>query len=376
MASDTILMNDFARQWQVIGADCMKAVERVGQSGWYVLGREVSAFETQLAEFCGVRHAVGCANGLDAIEIALRAMGLQRGQKVLTTPLSAFATTLAIHRAGGEPVFVDIDSSGNLDLDLAEKALVADRNIRFIVPVHLFGHSVDLDRLQTLRDRFDLQVVEDAAQAIGASFKGRAVGSVGQAATLSFYPTKNLGALGDGGALLTNDSELARRFLNLRDYGQSAKYVHDALGLNSRLDELHAAVLNQAMLPRLATWLQRRVEVAAQYVSGIQNERVTVVTPVDGSSSSWHLFPLRVRNGLRDALISHLKAQNIQSGIHYPMIIPDQVAMAQCPQYRQEGILGMARAFASEEVSLPIHPFLSDAEVNRVILAVNSWNPL
>lgn len=376
MASETILMNDFARQWQVIGADCMKAVERVGESGWYVLGREVSAFETQLAEFCGERHAVGCANGLDAIEIALRAMGLQRGQKVLTTPLSAFATTLAIHRAGGEPVFVDIDSSGNLDLDLAEKALVADRDIRFIVPVHLFGHSVDLDRLQTLRDRFDLQVVEDAAQAIGASFKGRAVGSVGQAATLSFYPTKNLGALGDGGALLTNDSELARRFLNLRDYGQSTKYVHDTLGLNSRLDELHAAVLNQAMLPRLATWLQRRVEVAAQYVSGIQNDRVTVVTPVNGSSSSWHLFPLRVRNGLRDALISHLKAQNIQSGIHYPMIIPDQVAMSQSPQFRQEGILGMARAFASDEVSLPIHPFLSDAEVDRVILAVNTWNPL
>lgn len=376
MASDTILMNDFTRQWQVIGADCMKAVERVGQSGWYVLGREVSAFETQLAEFCGVQHAVACANGLDAIEIALRAMGLQRGQKVLTTPLSAFATTLAILRAGGEPVFVDIDRSGNLDLDEAEKALVADRDIRFIVPVHLFGHSVDLDRLEALRDRFDLQVVEDAAQAIGASFKGRAVGSVGQAATLSFYPTKNLGALGDGGALLTNDPELARRFLNLRDYGQSAKYVHDALGLNSRLDELHAAVLTHAMLPRLATWLQRRVEVASRYVSGIENERVAVVTPVDGSSSSWHLFPLRVRNGLRDALISHLKAQNIQSGIHYPMIIPDQVAMSQSPQFRQEGILGMARAFASDEVSLPIHPFLSDAEVDRVILAVNAWNPL
>ena len=227
MALDPILMNDFSRQWQEIGADCMSAVERVGRSGWYVLGREVSTFETQLAAFCGVKHAVACANGLDAIEIALRAMGLQQGQKVLTTPLSAFATTLAIHRAGGEPVFVDVDHSGNLDLGEAEKALAADRDIRFMVPVHLFGHAVDLDRLEALRDRFDLQIVEDAAQAIGASFKGRVVGSVGQAATLSFYPTKNLGALGDGGALLTNDPELASRFLNLRDYGQTAKYVHD-----------------------------------------------------------------------------------------------------------------------------------------------------
>jgi dTDP-4-amino-4,6-dideoxygalactose transaminase len=376
MTLNPILMNDFSRQWQEIGADCMSAVERVGRSGWYVLGREVSTFENQLAEFCGVKHAVACANGLDAIEIALSSMGLQRGQKVLTTPLSAFATTLAIHRAGGEPVFVDVDQSGNLDLDEAEKVLDADRDIRFMVPVHLFGHAIDLDRLEALRDRFGLKVVEDAAQAIGASFKGRGIGSVGQAATLSFYPTKNLGALGDGGALLTNDPQLASRFLHLRDYGQSAKYVHDAMGMNSRLDELHAAVLSQAMLPRLATWLKRRVEVAAHYVARIQNERVAVVAPVDGSSSSWHLFPIRVLSGQREALISHLKAQSIQSGIHYPMIIPDQAALSHIPQFRKQGILSVSKAMASDEVSLPIHPFLSDAEVDRVVSAVNSWSPL
>ena len=376
MALENILMNDFSRQWLDIGADCLTAVERVGQSGWYVLGREVSAFETQLAGFCGVKHAVACANGLDAIEIALRAMELRQGEKVLTTPLSAFATSLAIHRAGGEPVFVDVDQTGNLDLDEAEKALAADRSIRFMVPVHLFGHALDLDRLEALRDRFGLRVVEDAAQAIGASFKGRPIGSVGRAATLSFYPTKNLGALGDGGALLTNDDELAKRFLNLRDYGQSAKYVHDVLGMNSRLDELHAAVLAQAMLPRLATWLQRRVEVAARYVAGLKNERVAVVTPLEGASSAWHLFPLRVLSGQREALIGHLKAHNIQCGIHYPMIIPDQTALSHIPQFRNEGILSLARSFASDEISLPIHPFLSDAEVDRVILAVNSWSAL
>jgi dTDP-3-amino-3,4,6-trideoxy-alpha-D-glucose transaminase len=373
MNSSTVSMNDFPRQWQAIGADCMSAVERVGKSGWYVLGREVEAFEAELAEFCGTRFSVACANGLDAIEIALRAMGMLPGQKVLTTPLSAFATTLAIHRAGGEPVFVDVDRSGNIDFDEAERVLAADRGIRFMVPVHLFGHCLDLDRLEALRNRFDLHVVEDSAQAIGASFRGRGVGAVGQAATLSFYPTKNLGALGDGGALLTNDPELAKRFQNLRDYGQSSKYVHDALGLNSRLDELHAAILRQAMLPRLAAWLQRRIEIANRYTSSLDNARVDVVGPVDGASSCWHLFPVLVRDGGRDSLMAHLKEKNIQSGIHYPMIIPDQRAMAHTTQYRQEHAFSVARSFSTGEVSLPINPFMSDEEVDRVISAVNAW---
>jgi dTDP-3-amino-3,4,6-trideoxy-alpha-D-glucose transaminase len=373
MKSTTVLMNNFPHQWQAIGADCINAMQRVGQSGWYVLGREVEAFEADLAKFCGVQHAVACANGLDAIEMALRAGGLQSGQKVLTTPLSAFATTLAIVRAGGEPVFVDVDRTGNIDLDAAEKLLATDRGIRFMVPVHLFGHAIDLDRLEALRDGFNLQIVEDAAQAIGASFKGRGIGAVGQATTLSFYPTKNLGALGDGGAILTNDAELAKRFQSLRDYGQSSKYVHDSLGLNSRLDEVHAAILRQAMLPRLAGWLERRLEIACRYIAGIRNERIEVVGPVDGASSGWHLFPVLVRNASRDQLMAHLKAQDIQCGIHYPIIIPDQKAIAHATQYRQQGAFTVARSFAEHEVSLPINPFMTDDEMNRVIASINSW---
>ncbi len=250
--------NDFKRQWAEIGPAAMAAVERVGASGRYILGREVEAFEGKLAKFWGVSHAVGVANGMDAIEIALRALDLQPGQRVLTTPFSAFATTLAILRAGGVPVFVDVDDNGNVDLEQCRDIFSRDRSTRFFVPVHLYGNPLDLEKLDALKQDFDLVIVEDCAQAIGAKHGGRNVGTVGQAAATSFYPTKNLGAFGDGGALLTNDPPTASRARALRNYGQSDLYLHDELGLNSRLDELHAAVLSDALLPNLERWTEAR----------------------------------------------------------------------------------------------------------------------
>lgn len=368
-----IVMNDFKKQWADLRSESLAAVERVGASGWYILGKEVQAFEAALAELSGMRHAVGCANGLDAIEIALRALGLPPGAKVLTTPLSAFATTLAIVRAGGVPVFVDVDRTGHLDLDLAEQALERHPDIRFMVPVHLFGHPVDLQRLQALRQKHGITLIEDAAQSIQAKHGGQVVGSAGQATTLSFYPTKNLGAMGDAGALLTDDAALADRFRSLRDYGQSAKYVHSAIGMNSRLDELHAAVLHSAMLPRLAGWTERRREIARRYAQGIRHDGVEVVNPSEPSLSAWHLFPVLVAPERREGFMAHLSVRQVQSGIHYPRLISDQEAMHAVPGAQVLGTLVNAHRFAASEVSLPIHPFLSDAEIEQVIEAVNAW---
>jgi dTDP-4-amino-4,6-dideoxygalactose transaminase len=369
---ETIPANPFGRLWALVGGDVLKSVERVGASGWYVLGREVETFEADFAAATEAHHAIGCASGLDAIEIALRALGLASGDAVLTTPLSAFATTLAIVRAGGVPVFVDVDDSGGMDLALAEEVLDGDSSVRFAVPVHLYGHPMDLDALGRLRDRFDLRMVEDAAQAVGARASGRAVGSVGQATAVSFYPTKNLGAFGDGGCVLTPDVLVADACRSLRDYGQSAKYVHDRIGLNSRLDEVHAAVLRTALLPRLEEWTHRRRELAERYRGGLGDAIVRWVEPAAGAESVWHLFPVRVPDGRRDELLAHLQANGVQAGIHYPGLIPEQPALAG-REHRSFGELTNARRFCDEEISLPIHPLLRDDEIDRVIDVVNGW---
>lgn len=370
MTMPPVLLNDFKRQWSEIGDDVLRAVAAVGASGWYVLGEQVQRFEADLAKFWGLPAAVGVASGLDALEIALRTLDLRCGDRVLTTPLSAFATTMAIVRLGAVPVFCDTDASGLLDLDQAEAILSDDPGIRFLLPVHLFGQSLDLDRLASLRDRFGLAIVEDCAQSIGAEWQGRATGTVGRLAATSFYPTKNLGAMGDGGALLTADPEVAARARRLRDYGQSAKYRHDEIGWNSRLDELHAAILAEAVLPHLRQWTQRRQDVAAAYTTGIHHPGVRLIRPSDGAKSCEHLYPVAVAR--REQFEAHLKSRGIATGRHYPILIPDQKALDGV-RFEQKGELPNARAIAETEVSLPIHPQLSDDEIERVIAAVNEW---
>src|ERR1051326_5567937 len=214
-----ILMNDFRKRWQETREDTLRAFEAVCESGWYITGSELKAFEEALAGFWGLEYCAGVACGQDAVEIALRALGCRSDERVLTTPLSAFATTLAIVRTGAVPVFVDTDGFGLIDLEECEYVLERDPGIRFLVPVHLYGNSVDLGRMRRLKERFDLRIVEDCAQSIAASHEGIPTGSVGQLAATSFYPTKNLGALGDGGAVLTGDEHLLRTVQSLRDYG-------------------------------------------------------------------------------------------------------------------------------------------------------------
>jgi dTDP-4-amino-4,6-dideoxygalactose transaminase len=369
--SKTVLANDFRALWEAVGDDVLEATRLVGASGWYVLGKEVEAFEQALAESWDLPHAVGMANGMDALEIALRAAGLKAGERVLTTPMSAFATTLAIVRAGGVPVFCDVDAGGQLDFDLVEQTLAADPEIKWMIPVHLYGHALDAGRMSRIMARTGLRVVEDCAQAIGARSDGQLAGTFGIAAATSFYPTKNLGAFGDGGALLTSDADLAARARQWRDYGQSAKYVHSLPGLNSRLDELQAAILRRAILPRLPGFTQCRREIARRYLSDLVHPDIAPL-PADAKSQGvWHLFPVKVE-GHRDDFMKYLKSHDIQTGIHYPGIIPDQPAMAAVP-HQCATSLERARALAGSIVSLPIHPFLTDEAVGRVIDAVNAW---
>jgi len=368
-----VLPNDFKRQWELVQGSALEAVRRVGASGRYILGQEVESFEAALARFFGMNYAVGVGNGMDALEISLRCLGLKKGDKVLTTPLSAFATTLAILRSGGSPVFVDVDELGAIDLQQCRQLLAHDSSIRFLVPVHLYGFPMDLPELARLREDFGLSIVEDCAQAIGASYAGVRVGTVGQAAATSFYPTKNLGALGDGGAVLSNDATIADKARILRDYGQSSHYNHVELGLNSRLDEIQAALLHDAFLPFLDQWTENRRSVARTYLDQINNPNIQLLRPSSEMNAICHLFPVLCAEGKRDSLLDHLRSCQVVAGIHYPRLIPDQIALAEKGLGHTAVDPVNARRFAHEELSLPIHPFLTEQEINTVIEACNEW---
>jgi dTDP-4-amino-4,6-dideoxygalactose transaminase len=364
--SKNIGSNDFSRQWASVREDAIAAVERVGQSGWLILGDEVLAFEREFAEWWGVPYAVGVASGLDALEIAMRCAGVAPGARVLTTPLTAFATTLAILRVGGEPVWCDVDATGSLDLDRVDRVLRADNSIRFLLPVHLYGHPLDPVALGQLAIDHDVVLIEDCAQSAGAERGGRPTGTLGLASGVSLYPTKNLGAMGDGGVLLTADLSVADRARSLRDYGQSSHYKHSDLGLNSRLDELHAAILRSALLPRLDTWLSRRRQIASRYLDGLASLATTLrpMTAAGGASAN-HLFPVEVLAAEPSRIRDRIKACGVAVGRHYPVICADQ------PAARGLGTavdpLATARRLAESQLSLPIHPHLTDAEVDRVI---------
>jgi len=368
---EKVLLNDFKKQWAEIGTTVVQAVEQVGASGWYILGNNVSNFEVELSKSWGLEHAIGCANGLDAIEIALRCLDIKPGDKVLTTPMSAFATTLAIIRAGGVPVFVDTDKLGLIDLDLVEKTLSQRSDIEFLLPVHLYGHCLNLDRLKEIKEKYKLKLVEDCAQSIFAKWNDTPCGSVGQYAATSFYPTKNLGCIGDGGAILCSDMELGTKAKKFRDYGQSSKYNHQYLGLNSRLDELQAAILLEANLPNMKRWTSRRKEIAIIYLNSIKNPHLTIHRNDLNSDSVWHLFPIFCEN--RDKFQTYLRDNLIESGIHYPDVIYNQRAL----ENTEFEVIGTkcsnAERVSKTELSIPIHPYLTEQEVNKIVEVCNNW---
>ncbi len=351
----------------------MAAVERVGSSGWWILGEEVAQFEREFAERVGVACCVGFGNCLDATEMALRACGLEAGERVVTTPLTAFATVLAIVRAGGIPCFVDVDRHGLIDLALVEEQAQLRGDLRYLVPVHLYGYPLEAAALRRLAER-GVTIVEDAAQAVGTSDAGRAAGATGRVGVTSFYPTKALGALGDGGAAFTDDEQIATRLRSLRDYGQVGKYEHHELGCNSRLDEFHAAILRTAILPRFDAWTERRREIAARYRKELDGAHVACVEPPGRGARSEHIFPVRVREGSRQALLDALRAQGVGAAVHYPSLCSEQVALEGVP-HECLTPLDQAADLAAHEVSLPVHALLSDDEVSRIIESVHAFQP-
>jgi dTDP-4-amino-4,6-dideoxygalactose transaminase len=367
-----ILLNDFKRQWAETGADVMEAVEMTGSSGWYILGQSVRAFECALAAYWQRPHAIGVASGLDAIELALRALGCGLGDFVLTSPISAFATPLAIIKTGATPVFADCDGRGLIDLEACRRILEQRPEIRYFAPVHLFGHSLDLNLLRELRETFQLRLVEDCAQSIGAKWGQTLTGSIGQYAATSFYPTKNLGALGDGGAVLADNENHAAIIRRLRDYGQSSKYVHDVLGYNSRLDEIQASILNTAFLPRLAGWLEARRRIAKAYLEGIHSPALTQLGVPQDSNSCWHLFPLLVEAGRKTDAIAFFNSKGISIGEHYPLALVEQPALAYL-KGKWGSDCQRAIEFCHREISLPIHPYMTGEEIATVISACNAW---
>jgi dTDP-3-amino-3,4,6-trideoxy-alpha-D-glucose transaminase len=345
-------------------AAVLDAIHRVVQSGWFVLGPEVEAFEAEFAAASGAPYAVGVGTGTDAITLVLRALDIGPGDEVITPPLSAAYSALAIMMAGARPVFADIDPERlTLDPTAAEAAITT--RTRAILPVHLYGQPADLGGLVRIAERHRLAIVEDAAQAHLATWQGRPVGTIGIAGAFSFYPTKNLGALGDGGAVITADASLAARIRRLRNGGQTTRYHHEEPGANSRLDEVQAAVL-RARLPFLRRWTERRRAIAARYTAGIGAPGVTVPIRLD-EGHVFHLFPVLARD--RAAVQSHLAGHGVGTLIHYPVPIPRQPALAstdprQCP---------VADRVSAEVLSLPMYPSLADDQVDRVIAAVESF---
>lgn len=364
-----ILMNDFKAEPQDLRDAMAKAAARVLSSGWYVLGPEVESFESRWAARCGTSHCVGMGNGMDAIEIALRVLDIGPGAEVITTPMTAFATVLAIVRAGATPVLADIDpESGLLDPASVERCLSA--RTRAIVLVHLYGRVERMDDWLRLCPDAKVHLIEDCAQAHGARWNGRVAGSFGVAGAYSFYPTKNLGAVGDAGAVVCNDSELAQHMGRLRNYGQQQRYLHTALGLNSRLDELQAALLN-VRLDWLDPFTLRRRAIAERYRKRIANPMVKMLRPpAQREAHVHHLFVVLCRE--RDRLQLHLKQQGVQTLVHYPIPMHRQPPLA---EFRCDPVgLIHAQTHADQCLSLPCHPQLSDEDVAKVIDAVNSFS--
>jgi UDP-N-acetyl-3-dehydro-alpha-D-glucosamine 3-aminotranferase len=340
------------------------AMARVMDRAWFVLGPEVEAFEKEFAEVSGAAHCVGTGNGTDAIAIALRALGIGPGDEVITTPLSAAYTALAIVMAGARPVFADIDPERlTLDPVAAEQAITA--RTAALLPVHLYGQAADMQALAALASHRGLALVEDCCQAHLATCQSRAVGTYGAAGAFSFYPTKNLGALGDGGAVITRDAALAERVKGLRNGGQTDRYHHREAGVNSRLDELQAAIL-RARLPRLRKRTELRRALAAEYRRRLHGAPVKVPLELD-PGHVYHLFPVRAPR--RPALEAHLRSAGIETFIHYPVAISQQPAFASmnpadCPN---------ARRAADELLSLPLYPSLALEHVGEVADAVRSF---
>lgn len=364
---------DLKSQFAPIRDEVRAAVDRVFESQGFVLSEEVSALEEEVAAYCQTKYAIGCASGSDALILALMSLGIGPGDEVITSPFTFFATGSAIARFGARPVFVDIDP-GTYDIDPALTAKAITDKTRAIVPVHIYGQCADMDSLLELGRDAGVPIIEDAAQAIGAKDRGRRAGSMGTIGCFSFYPSKNLGAAGDGGMIVTNDPNHAGRLRMLRVHGEEKKYYHRCIGINSRLDSLQAAVL-RVKLPHLDEWIAGRQHRARRYESMFAEAGLSefIEPPYVRADAShvFHLFVIRVRDGRRDAWLDHLKNAGVGSGVYYPV----PLHLQECFSYLgyKQGDFPTSEAASAETLALPVYPELTDEQQDYVVSAVASF---
>jgi dTDP-4-amino-4,6-dideoxygalactose transaminase len=355
---------DLSVQFQQIGDAINQAALTVLASGRYIGGSTVEQFEREFAAYHGMTECVACNSGTDALYLALRALGIGVGDEVITTPFTFFATAEMISLTGATPVFVDINATFNLDPNKVAAAITPQT--KAIMPVHLFGRSADMGAIGAIAKTHGLAIVEDCAQATGTEWQGQKVGSMGQVGCYSFYPTKNLGACGDGGAMTTNDPAIAKQLRILRDHGRTAMYHHEELGMNSRLDAVQAAILS-VKLPYLDQWIGQRQRLADRYLKLLQSVP-GIVLPQDGAGVSWNQFTIRIGAGWRDKVRDRLQANGVITMIYYPLPLHLQPVYAGL-RY-QAGQLPQAEAAAQEVLSLPMFPEMSEAQQDQVVMAL------
>ncbi len=351
---------DLRRQVIALRPEVEAALAAVLERGWFILGQEVAAFEEEFAAYCGAAHAVGVANGTDALHLGLRAVGVVAGDEVIVVANAGVPGVSAVEAAGARPVFVDVDPT-TMNLDPARLEAAITPRTRAVVPVHLYGRPADMDPILEIAGRHHLAVVEDCAQAHGATYRGRRVGSLGHVACFSFYPTKNLGAYGDGGAVVTSDPSLAGRVKLLRQYGWRRQYHSEIRGVNSRLDEVQAAIL-RIKLRHLDAWNARRRVLAGRYRELLAGSGLGLPQESPDGAHVYHLFVVRAPG--RDALCEHLREAGIGTGIHYPL--PAHLQPAYHDLGGRPGQLPVTERLAGEVLSLPMFPELTEAEVEEV----------
>jgi len=341
------------------------AYERVMNSGWYILGSEVEAFESEFAAFCGADYCIGVGNGLEALHLILRAYGIGPGDEVIVPANTYIATWLAVSQCGARPVPVEpLDSTYNIDPDRIEEAITS--HTKAIMPVHLYGQTAAMDEINVIAAHYGLKVLEDAAQAQGARYKGRRTGSLGDAAGFSFYPGKNLGAFGDGGAVVTSDRGLFDRIRALRNYGSQVKYHNEVKGYNSRLDELQAAFL-RVKLGKLDTWNEQRRTLAERYRRGLNPDFYILPVVPEWAEPIWHIYV--VRSPQRDRVLNHLRDHGIGGMIHYP--VPPHLQPAYAELNMLAGSYPISERIHQEVLSIPMWPQMSLQEQDRVISVMN-----
>lgn len=356
------------KAYQEIKQEIDSAVIKSLESGWYILGSEVEAFESEFAIYCEAANCVSVANGLDALHLALRALGVGPGDEVIVPSNTYIATWLAVSQCGATPVPAEPnEATFNIDPTLIEAAITSRTKV--ILPVHLYGHPADLDPISAIAKKYGLKVLEDAAQAHGATYKGKKIGAHGDAVAWSFYPGKNLGAMGDGGAVTCNNPEVADRIRVLRNYGSRVKYVNEVEGYNSRLDPVQAAIL-RVKLRHLDNWNSRRKAVASHYQQNLQNPAIGLPEVQPYADPAWHLFVVRTKN--RQGVQQYLQEQGVNTLIHYP--IPPHLQQAYSKLDYKAGMFPLAEALANEVLSIPIGPHLQYEQMLKVVDALNRFS--